>query len=589
MGDFSLRGALSDSRWPETEFHARPRHHPIFFMASSQSPVLILGGGINGCAIARELLLNNMPVWLVDTADVGSGATSGSSRLIHGGLRYLEYGEFDLVKESLGERTRLLRLAPQFVHPLRLWIPSESRFGGLPRAVARFLGFPGRANAAPTPPRGVALVQAGLALYDAYARDPLLPKHQVLKAADVALPVERNRYRWLCSFYDAQVVFPERLVLALLEDARQMAAQRGLDFRVLTYHRAELHGEAVEIHPIGAGLGTDSPRPADPPAIVNATGAWVDESLQRLKVSSRRLMGGTKGSHLFTFSPRLRDALAGQGIYAEASDGRPIFITPLADTVLIGTTDVPFEGEPRDAVATPDEIDYLLSAVNAILPGARLGASDIDFHYSAVRPLPYVHASAPAAITRRHALVQHDNAAVPLFSVVGGKLTTMRSLAETTASAVLAELSKPVTATSEERLIPGGEAYPPDADTLAAAWEGISQRTGFPLDPVSAVWRLCGTLCESILGPSPDRELLADMNIPCAFVRWSIEHEWVTTLGDLVERRLMLLYDQRLTRAALERLAELLVEAGHLPAAQTDVAVDAEIERLAARFGKRVA
>src|SRR4051812_14350631 len=110
-------------------------------MAPSSEPVLILGGGINGCAIARELLLNGVAVWLVDTADIASGATSGSSRLIHGGLRYLEYGELALVKESLAERSRLLRLAPQFVHPLRLWIPTSTRFGGAVTAIGRFFGW----------------------------------------------------------------------------------------------------------------------------------------------------------------------------------------------------------------------------------------------------------------------------------------------------------------------------------------------------------------------------------------------------------------------------------------------------------------
>src|SRR4051812_39577935 len=107
-------------------------------MTAGAKPVLILGAGINGSALARELLLNGRSVWLVDTDDVASGATSGSSRLIHGGLRYLEYGELDLVKESLAERTRLLRLAPQFVRPLRLWIPSSKRFGGMIGAAGRF-------------------------------------------------------------------------------------------------------------------------------------------------------------------------------------------------------------------------------------------------------------------------------------------------------------------------------------------------------------------------------------------------------------------------------------------------------------------
>src|SRR5579872_1947744 len=141
-------------------------------MAAQQHTILILGAGINGAAIARELALNGVSVFLVDTSDVAFGATAYASRLIHGGLRYLEYGEFDLVRESLAERTRLLRLAPQFVRPLRLFIPIENRFGGLWRSAERFLFKGGRATrpgraGKPVTPRGLWLVQMGLRMYDA--------------------------------------------------------------------------------------------------------------------------------------------------------------------------------------------------------------------------------------------------------------------------------------------------------------------------------------------------------------------------------------------------------------------------------------
>jgi glycerol-3-phosphate dehydrogenase len=554
-------------------------------MTTGSAPVLILGAGINGCAIARELLLGGVAVWLVDAADIGSGATSGSSRLIHGGLRYLEFGELDLVKESLAERTRLLRLAPQFVQPLRLWIPVASQFGGMLAAPGRFFGWRWWPEPAPSQGRGITLVRAGLALYDAYARDPLLPKHQVMKSANAPLPVDRGHYRWMCSYYDAQVTYPERLVLAMLEDARQLAHQQGLDFRVFNYHEATRSGEMVEVRPVGRTEPGETLRPA---AIINATGAWVDLTLRRLQVPSARLMGGTKGSHAFTFNHRLREALAGQGIYAEARDGRPIFITPLADTILIGTTDEPFEGPPEEALATGRELDYLLKSVNAILPAVQLEPADIDFHYSAVRPLPYVDASTPAAITRRHSLVEQEVAGVPLISVVGGKLTTMRSLAEQTARAVLDRLGRQPSTNSRDRVIPGGENYPADRQGVELAVEQIAAGVGLPSASVAAVWKLCGTRCESILASSADRELLGDTPLPCSFVRWSIRHEWAHTLADLVERRLMLLYDPRLTRICLRRLAELLAEAGIILAAEIDARVDEEIARLAARFGKRV-
>ncbi len=559
-------------------------------MNSGSPPVLVLGAGINGCALARELALNGVSVWLVDTADIASGATSYSSHLIHGGLRYLEYGEFDLVKESLAERTRLLQLAPQFVRPLKLWIPAASRWGGLNSAIGKFFSWPWWPTPVPKAGRGVTLIRAGLALYDAYARDPHLPKHACLPvSAAQALAVNPKKYRWLCSYYDAQVAFPERLVLALVEDARQLSVREGLDFRVFTYHQATLSGDVVEVSPVAPHDAQTATCRLKPAVIINATGAWVDETLRRLHVESARLMGGTKGSHLFTFHPRLRERLAGQGIYAEARDGRPIFITPLAQAVLIGTTDEPFEGPPEQAVATNRELDYLLDAVNSILPDVRLSRSDIAFHYSAVRPLAHASAATPAAITRRHAVIRHDTARVPTFSVVGGKLTTMRSLAEITAGEVLQQLARPVTANSRARLIPGAEDYPANADAVTGAWESIARRLGFERSTIAAVWQLCGTRTEAILASSDDRALLDGTDLPCSLARWTIQHEYARTLADLVERRLMLLYHQDLRKACLDRLAALLAEAGHLPPAQLTAAVTDEIARLQARYGKRVA
>ncbi len=557
-------------------------------MPEHAQTVLILGAGINGCALARELALNGVSVWIVDTADIASGATSGSSRLIHGGLRYLEYGEFDLVKESLAERNRLLRLAPQFVRPLRLWIPAENRFGGMVSAVGRFFGWSWWPQ--PRRPRGSALIRAGLMFYDAYTQDATLPKSTTGSARAADAPhVDQQHYRRLSSYYDGQVEFPERLVLSMLADARQLSSERGLDFRLFNYHRASLVGDTVEIRPTDEAR-QDNPQVSLKPAlIVNATGAWVDETLAQLHVPAERLMGGTKGSHLFSFSARLKEQLAGQGIYAEARDGRPIFVTPLADTVLIGTTDMPFDGTPETAQATEQEIRYLLDSTNAILPGARLEPVDVNFHYSAVRPLPYAHARTTGAITRRHFFVEHEHTPMPIFSVVGGKLTTMRSLAEQAAADVLQHFGRTPTANSRERPFPGSEDYPTSPGGVEAAIDQIAARTGYPSAGVREGWILLGTRCEPVLSQSHDRELLPDSDVPVALVRWSIAEEHVHSIADLVERRLMLLYHERLTRACLRRLAELLAEQGRMPPNEVEAATESAVARLAGHFGKSVA
>jgi len=552
-------------------------------------PVLILGGGINGCALARELLLNRVPVTLVEQSDLAFGATSYSSRLIHGGLRYLEYGEFSLVKESLAERTRLLRLAPQFVRPLELFIPSSNRCGGVLGAAARFAHWPWWPATAKGKERGAWLVDAGLSFYDIYARDPTLPKHRSasLTAAD-ALPVNRDRYRFLSSYYDAQVSYPERFSLALLEDARRLAEEHQLELRVLTYHEARLSGAIAQVHPTGQPEQVvDSFLPS---AIINATGAWVDMTLQRLPVASQQLMGGTKGSHLFTFHEPLRQALAGRGIYAEAADGRPIFITPLVGTTLIGTTDMPYQGNPADAVATDDEVSYLIDSVNTILPTIKLSRADIAFHYSGVRPLPKTDASRPAAITRRHWIERNASSPAPLFNIIGGKLTTCRSLAEESVDKILTELKIPVRGNSRERALPGGEHYPQDAAALAASQQSLARRFGLAVEQVQAVWELLGTRAAAALDaemPSAS-QVVPDTNLPVAAVRWIIRHEWVRTLDDLVERRLMLLYHQQLTRAALRTLAELLVAEQLLAAGEVEAAVAGTVQRLRSHFDKHV-
>ena len=573
-------------------------------MANENQPVLILGAGINGAAVARELLLNGVSAYVVDTADIASGATSHSSRLIHGGLRYLEHGEFGLVREALAERSRLLQLAPHFVKPLRLYIPTRSRFRGLLRAVGQILGLALKTPPRPVP-RGAWLVRMGLWFYDTYARDPRLPQaasHQ-LNAPNVP-QVDTARYRWLNSFYDAQIEYPERFVLAMLEDARQLAMRQSVDFRLWTYHEARLAGEVVDVfphEPLATGRATTS-RPKTtfsfrPSVIVNATGAWVDHTLKRLAVKSKRLIGGTKGSHILTNHEGLLRQMRGQGIYAEAADGRPVFVMPFGSGALIGTTDLPFDGFPDRVDTSREEIDYLLDATNQLFPGLNLTREDIHLHHCGVRPLPFADSGPTASITRRHWLEKNTLGAIPVFSVIGGKLTTCRSLAETTASTVLEYLGKRPTTDSRNRPIPGGESYPTDEQQLMDEFARMANEIHVPLDQVRRIWSLIGTRTLSVLnelspesGKSPNRsptELGA--TLPRPFLRWVIRNEWVSTLSDLVERRLMLIYDQTLNRRSLHELAQLMVDERLIHSGDVDNQVQACVDRLSQRYGKRIA
>ncbi|MEX2138492.1 MAG: glycerol-3-phosphate dehydrogenase/oxidase [Pirellulales bacterium] len=555
-----------------------------------KDPVLILGAGINGAALARELVLNGVSVVVVDRQDLAAGTTAYSSRLIHGGLRYLEYGDFELVRESLAERTRWLRLAPHLVKPLRLFIPVESRWGGFGAALRNFLGVRQRPEQQPPhQKRGLWTIRAGLWLYDRYARDQTLTRYRVYRLPDPQLPfVNREKYHWACAYYDAQLRFPERFTLELLIDARQIARDAGIEFQLFTYHRAVRSDERIKIVALD---GRSTSLSFAPTAIINATGAWADLTLSELGVPSKKLLGGTKGSHFVTFHRELVELLDGNGVYAEAADGRPVFILPFGEAVLVGTTDEPFDGDPDTARATPAELRYLMAAVHEVFPQVTLEDTDIELVYSGVRPLPATGPATPAAITRRHWLEEHAGASVPCYSIIGGKLTTCRSLAESAAHTILARLGQPQGALSDERPLPGSQTEPADDERTLAESCSVS------IETIAAVRSLYGRRTKTVLSAClhgaehvvfEPQKLLDGTHYPIALARYMVEHEWVRRLEDFVERRLMLLYHRPLTRRCLEQLADVLVQSKVLQLDDVDREIGGILERLQDRFQKRV-
>lgn len=550
-------------------------------------PVLILGAGINGMALARELAWQGVPVVIVDRADLSAGATAYSSRLIHGGLRYLEYGEFALVAESLAERARLAQLAPHHVRPLRLLIPVRRRTGGLIAGALRFLGGE-RWAAALTGPRGAWVVRLGLSFYDYLARHDAWPRHAVYPVGSAELPpLAPGVARWWCTYFDAQIAWPERFVIALWDDARQASRQFQVDCTLYTYATVSLAGDEALIRD-AAGEELDS---FSPSAIVNATGAWVDQTLAQLDIASPLLMGGTRGSHLVLDRRSLRDWLGDDGLYVEATDGRPVFILPWGDLTLVGTTDLPFVGDPADAVTTDAEIEYLLAAVNRWLPDDRLQRADVLGHYSGVRPLPATRVGSTAAITRRHWLQEHAEAPVPMYSVIGGKLTTCRSLAESTCDALLARLGRKRQHSTRDKPLSGSRGYPSDQQTLATQQRCLADEFGLTPETIAAVWRLFGTRSAHVLAEATeyaDDRLVAGTNLPRSVVRWVCEHERPTKLEDLVERRLLLHFDRRLTRRTLVELAELLADADRILPEDAHMEVSRCLGRLRNGLGRVV-
>ena len=374
--------------------------------------VIIIGAGINGAGIARDAAMRGLKVLVIEKGEVGNGTSSASTRLIHGGLRYLEHFEFGLVRESLRERETLLRIAPHLVRPLAITIPIYKQSK-----------------------RGRLMIRAGMIFYDLLSWGKALPRHRMLSRAET---LERwpglNPDGLLGSalYYDAQVEFPERLVMENVLSARKFGAEVLTYTRVTNFAVADGRVSGVEF------VSEDGQKEfAEATVVINAAGPWIDLVLEPVK--SPKLIGGTKGSHLVV--PPFLGAPA-NAIYVEAhSDGRPIFIIPWNEAYLIGTTDVRFEGDPDEVRCEPWEIDYLLSETNLALPDAHLTRDSILYTYSGVRPLPATDDKDEQSITRRHFIREHPR--LPnLLSIVGGKLTTYRSLAEECVDLIFRKLGK---------------------------------------------------------------------------------------------------------------------------------------------------
>jgi glycerol-3-phosphate dehydrogenase len=564
-------------------------------------PVVIAGAGINGAAVARDLALNGVPSLIVDSGDIAQGATSRSSRLIHGGLRYLEYRDLTLVRESLAERERLLRTAPQFVRPLRLSISVRQRFGGLCAAAVRFSGLARTRFGAAVlrcchSPRGLFAIRFGLWLYDLLASGSSLPRHSTTRSTDEVRG-------WQCSYWDAQLEFPERFVLSLLHDAQSAANRQGVDFRVLTRHQLRMTDSGVLIEPVSHGqthgASTNSESAAtlaiQPTLIINATGAWGDLTLQSLGNESESLFAGTRGSHLFSTHEPLRRAVGSDGIYAEAHDGRLVFILPLGGGVLIGTTDLPHTGSPATAVATDDETAYLIAMTNSVLPDVGLGREHIEVRHAGVRPLPRTQSRSTAAIPRGHSIHWSTVGGIPVATLIGGKLTTCRQLGEEVTDAVLERLSRRRTQSTVDRPLPGSDTAS-DGRPARDDASGTGPKNSFDLSPeqVQTIQRLAGNRVREIC-TTPEFSVGGDgtisvcgTTIPRGFVRWSIAREWAASLNDLIERRLMLIFEPNLRRSTLTELAGLLIKAERLAPEQQESEIERCIASLETFQGRRV-
>jgi glycerol-3-phosphate dehydrogenase len=438
--------------------------------------VAVIGAGINGAGIARDAALRGLRVVVVDQGDLCSGTSAIPSRLIHGGLRYLEYGEFPLVFESLRERISLRRIAPHLIKPIRICIPIYES--------AR---------------RGPFIIRLGMLAYDLLSVGKTVPNHDMLSRAEVMEQdsgLAQSGLLGAARYYDAQVAFVERLVLENLLAARSAGADIHTHSEVT---RINIEGGVVaSVETRDTLNGSESMIAAS--VVVNAAGPWVDDVLAKTGRKARRLIGGTKGSHIVVgkFDGAPHDAY-----YVEAAkDSRPFFIIPWNDQFLIGTTDMRYDGDLNEIRASREEVEYLLAETNRVC----------------------------------------------------GKLTTYRNLAEQAVNRIGRALRRRLPdCRTESTLLPG--AY--RLEEAREALEALAELSGEGVERLLDIYggRAIDLLALAANEPPLHRTLDDRRTVLAAEVVFAVREEMARTLADIVYRRLMIGLQQDQGRPLYEMIA----------------------------------
>ncbi len=544
--------------------------------------VIIIGAGINGAGLFRDLCEQGLRCLIVDKGDFGAGTSAAPSRLIHGGLKYLETAELRLVAESTHERNRLLRNAPHVVHPLPSMLPAFSWLRGTGAALRTLCG----ATNAPRS-RGALLVKIGLALYDFYgARDRVMPRHRLFgrRTARRMIPALTERVTAAGLYYDAVITAPERLVLELIEDGLAASPDSmACNWTPLMRHRAEC---LLFERPDGRILS------ASADYVVNAAGPWIDAVNARLGETTA-FIGGTKGSHILLDHDELVRQLDGRMLYFEADDGRICLVFPYNGRALVGSTDIP-ASDPDRVHCEDDEVDYFLESLRQLLPGLDFSEEQIIYRYSGIRPLPNSESDVPGLISRDHSTpLLADNAGrpFPVLSLVGGKWTTFRAFAEQVADRILETLERPRIRQTRALAIGGGRGFPSDPTARDAWLDALEQRIRLPRTRLETLLERYGTRATSIAvheAATATPRIAGAPDHSEAELDWVARNEHVEHLEDLIMRRTLLAITGQLTRAGLDQTARIAARALGWDASRTEAEVEQVIERLSGRHGVRV-
>ncbi len=513
--------------------------------------LLIIGGGVIGAGAARDAALRGLRVAVIDANDIASGTSSRSSKLIHGGLRYLEQGDLSLVFESVSERRILMQLAPHLVRPLGFLFPIFAH-----------------------DPMRLSTLRLGLIVYEGLALFRSPKRHKTLSASAVAREVPQLKSEglrggplyWDCMTDDA------RLTLETLLDAQ------GTGATVLTYGRAaELltdgDGRVKGVRVQDAlGLTGHTARTVDVAAkvVINATGPWSDSVRSTPDRPSHQLRC-TKGVHIVV--PAARIQVNHTIVCFHPIDHRVLFCIPWGDQVYIGTTDTDYEGDPRDVAATRSDVEYLLAAVDAYFPTLKVQPEEVTATWAGLRPLIRAEGVAPSQMSREHVITVDPSG---LISIAGGKLTTHRRMGAEVVEAAVRCMEEAGHIPANLRSVntgalplPGAVGWPEGDDGTRVA-EQVAAAAGGVLPDATCRYLAdrYGTRAIAIAQHAASDPRLAEPLVPgrpeiLAQVDWAVQAELAQTITDFMERRTQLFFrdaDQGLGAVArvAERMAELL-------------------------------
>jgi glycerol-3-phosphate dehydrogenase len=470
--------------------------------------ICVVGGGINGCGIARDAVGRGLSVVLLEKGDLAQGTSSASTKLIHGGLRYLEHYEFRLVREALIEREVLLKLAPHIIWPVTFVLPHHD---GL---------------------RPAWLLRLGLFLYDHLGGRDRLPATQSLDLRDdpAGAPLQA-RFTKAFAYADCWVEDSRLVVLNALD-----AHERGADIRVRTACTSARRQDGLWRIETQTAAGRTQTLWAR--ALVNAAGPWVTDLIARADGAApdqRPALRLIKGSHLI-----IDRVSAGEAAYLfQNDDGRVVFAIPYEERfTLIGTTDVPFDGDPGHVTASPEEIAYLCAAASEYLR-APITPDQVRHTYSGVRPLYDDHAASASSVTRDYVFdLSGGGGEAPLLSIFGGKITTYRKLAEHALEKLGSVLAMPGQPWTADAVLPGGDL--PEASPEAMRDQLCAERPWLDRAYAARLARRYGTRALLVLGAARSADQLGrwfGAQLTEAELDYLAAHEWALTAEDALWRR----------------------------------------------------